>query len=482
MKFKKIVALAACAVLTTTTILTGCGKSTATSGKNGDVTTLTWYSIGGEPKDLKMVQDKANEYLEEKINVNLDMKFIDFGDYNQKMSVVINSGEDYDLAFTCSWAGDYLGNARKGAFLELDPYLDNQGKEMKAEIDQRFWDGAKIDGKTYAIPNQKELGVAPSWVFTKEYVDKYNIPYQDIHTLEDLEPWLKLIKEKEPNVTPLYITKGFSFTTFFDQLVDPVGIDLNDKDLKIQNMFETPEMKKALETLRKYYKAGYINTDSATAQDDKAQKRFVTKADGQPYADSIWSKNLKYPVVSSTITDTWITNGSTTGSMIAVSKNSKNPEKAVEFLNLLNTDEYLRNLINYGIEDTHYKKTGDNTIELINPDEKRYDVPYFAMGNLFKTYAVGDEPGTKWKEFEAFNDAAKVSPILGFKFDPSKVSTEIAAVNNVLEEFKATIYSGSVDVDEYLGKLNAKLKEQGIDKIITEMQTQVDEWKKTNNK
>ncbi|WP_204595604.1 extracellular solute-binding protein [Clostridium sardiniense] len=482
MKLKKIVALAACAVLTTTTILTGCGKSTETSGKNGDVTTLTWYSIGQEPKDLKLVLDEANKYLEEKINVNLDMKFVDFGDYNQKMSVVINSGEDYDLAFTCSWAGDYLGNARKGAFLELDPYLDNQGKDMKAEIDQRFWDGAKIDGKTYAIPNQKELGVAPSWVFTKEYVDKYNIPYKDIHTLEDLEPWLKVIKEKEPNVTPLYITKGFSFTTFFDQLVDPVGIDLNDKDLKIKNMFETPEMKKALETLRRYYKAGYINTDSATAQDDKAKKRFVTKADGQPYADAIWSKDLKYPVVSSTITDTWITNGSTTGSMIAVSKNSKNPEKAVEFLNLLNTDEYLRNLINYGIEGTHYKKTGDKKIELINPEEKKYDVPYFAMGNLFKTYIVGDEPETKWKEFEAFNDAAKVSPILGFKFNPSKVSTEIAAVNNVLEEFKATIYSGSVDVDEYLGKLNAKLKEQGIDKIITEMQAQVDEWKKTNNK
>jgi len=49
----------------------------------------------------------------------------------------------------------------------------------------------KIDGKTYAVPNQKEIGVAPMWVFTKEYVDKYNIPYQDIHTLEDLVAMVK---------------------------------------------------------------------------------------------------------------------------------------------------------------------------------------------------------------------------------------------------------------------------------------------------
>ncbi|MFR5264806.1 ABC transporter substrate-binding protein [Clostridium sp.] len=479
MKLKKIVSLATCMLLATTTLLTGCGSdSKATASKDG-ITTLKWYTIGGQPKDYDKVIAEANKYLGEKIGVNLDMKFIDFGDYSQKMSVIVNSGEDYDLAFTCSWAGDYLGNSRKGAFLELDPYLDTLGKEMKAAIDQRFWDGAKIDGKTYAVPTQKELGVSPMWAFTKEYVDKYNIPVNDIHTLEDLEPWLKLIKEKEPDVVPLYITKGFSFTTFFDQLVDPVGISLDDNgELKVKNMFETPEMKKSLETLRKYYKAGYINSDSATTQDDKSVKRFVTKGDGQPYADQIWSETLKYPVVTSTITDTWITNGSTTGSMIAVSANSKNKEKAIEFLNLLNTDKEIRNLLNYGLEGTHYEKIGENKIKLIN--KKGYDVPYFSLGNLFITYVTENEPETKWDEFKKFNDEAKLSPALGFKFNSQKVTTEIAAVNNVLEEFKATLYSGSVDIDDYLGKLNAKLKAQGLDKIIAEMQSQIDAWKASN--
>ena len=65
---------------------------------------------------------------------------------------------------------------------------------------------------------------------------------------------------------------------------------------------------------------------------------------------------------------------------------------------------------------------------------------------------------------------------LGFKFDTSKVTNEIAAINNVIEEFKATIYSGSVDVEEYLNKLNKKLKDQGIDRVIEEMQTQLNSW------
>ena len=478
-KIKKMLALATCAIMTTSAILTGCAKTTSDSGaKGGSPTKLTWYAIGEEPKDLDKVLSEANKYLEEKIDANIDMKFIGFGDYNQKMSVVINSGEDYDLAFTSSWAGDYLGNSRKGAFLALDDNLNSDtGKGLKETVDQRFWEGATVDGNIYAVPNQKELGVAPMWVFTKEYVDKYNIPYQDLHSLEDLEPWLKLIKENEPDVTPLYITKGFSYTVFFDQLVDPVGVEVNDDSITVKNMFETKEMKDTLETLRRYYKAGYINADAATAQDDKAVKRLVTKADGQPYADTLWSKALNYPVVSSPIVDTLITNGSTTGSMIGISSNSKNKDKAFEFLSLLNTDEYLRNLINYGVEGVHYEKVGDQNIKIINPDEKRYDVPYFSLGNLFITYKLEEEPVTKWEEFQDFNDKAKVSPALGFKFDSSSVSTEIAAINNVLEEYKSTLYSGSVDVDEYLGKLNTKLKEQGIDKVIAEMQKQVDAWK-----
>lgn len=476
MKFKKIMSIAMAALIAGG-VLAGCGGSDAKGTSKDGITTLKWYTIGQEPKDLDMVVAEANKYLGEKIGVNIDMNFIDYGDYTQKLGVMINTGENYDLAFTCSWAGDYLGNARKGAFLELDQYLDNQGKDMKAAIDQRFWDGAKVDGKTYAVPNQKEISTAPMWVFTKEYVDKYNIDYTKVKTLEDLEPYLKLIKENEPDVTPLYITKGFSAPQYFDQLVDPVGVEYGQDGFKITNMFETQKMKDTLNTLTRFYNEGYINKDAATAQDDKSVKRFVTKGDGQPYAEVLWSKDLKYDVVATQMMDSYITNASTTGSMIGVSRNSKNPEKAVEFLNLLNTDPYIRNLINYGIEGTHYNKVegSENQIELTDK-AKDYSVGYYTVGNLFITDVLHNEPATKWDEFKTFNDAAKNSPALGFKFDTSTVSTQIAAVNNVLEEFKSTLYSGSVNNAEYVEKLNAKLKEQGLDQIIAEMQKQIDAW------
>ncbi|MHC1750176.1 MAG: ABC transporter substrate-binding protein [Cellulosilyticaceae bacterium] len=496
-KLKKIASLGLTSALVLSTVLTGCGgkgndtpktsdtpKTTETATKTetpdvkdkGETVNLVWYQIGGPQKDMPTIVEKANAYIKEKINATIEVKQVDWGDYNQKMSVIINSGEAYDLAFTCSWANDYLANAQKGAFLALDELLPKYGKDMQASIDPKFWEAAKVGGVTYGVPNQKEIGSMPMWVFTKEYVDKYKIPYQDIHSLEDLEPWLKLIKEKEPDVVPLYGTKDYSAPAYFDKLVDPVGIEYGDDSLKVQNLFETEKMKNTLKTMRKYYEAGYINKDAATASDDKAIKRFVTKGDGQPYAEGIWSKDLGYPVVATPIMDTVVTNGSARGSLTAISATSKYPEKAMELLNLVNTDPYLRNLLNYGIEGVHYNKVNDTQIKLTEK-AKDYSVPYWVMGDLFTTYVLESEPKDKWVEFKTFNQSSVEAPTFGFDFNATPVLTEIAGLRNVLDQFGSSLYTGSVDPDEYLPKLNEKLKATGVDKIIVEMQKQVDAWK-----
>lgn len=489
---KGAIALVASAMAAT--VLTGCGKEKGEVNAKGDeVVTLTWYQDGDEQKDLPLVLEKVNEYTTEKIGVKLKINSIAWGDYNQKMQVIINTGDQWDLAFTCAWANDYLQNAQKGAFLELDDYLDTYGKEMKEFIDPRFWDAAKINGVTYGVPSEKEIGSMPMWVFTKEYVDKYNIPYQDLHTLEDLEPWLKVIRENEPGVVPLYLVKDFSAPDHMDKIQNPVGIEYGDESLTVKNLFETEEMADTLRTIRKYYEAGYINKDAATAIDDKSIKRFITKGDGQPYAELIWSKDLGYDVVASPMMDSVITNTSGRGALTAINKNCPYPEKAVELLNLINTDEYLRNLLNYGIEGVHYEKVPlteeemkavegkpyvyDFRIKLNEEHKKDYSVPYWVQGGLFKTYVLVNEPADKWSTFKEFNDASVAAPSFGFDFDTSPVSSEVASFLNIRDEFGPSLYTGSVDPDEYLPLINKKLKSAGIDKVIEEMQKQIDEWK-----
>ena len=69
------------------------------------------------------------------------------------------------------------------------------------------------------------------------------------------------------------------------------------------------------------------------------------------------------------------------------------------------------------------------------------------------------------------------SAVLGFFFDLEPVSTVVAVFVNVMDEFGKSLYTGSVDPDEYLPKLQEKLEATGIDKVIEEMQKQIDEWK-----
>lgn len=475
--------------------LAGCGKSAGTNESGQEIVELTWYQVGDSQKDVQMVMDKVNEYTMEKIGVKLNVISVGWGDYNQKMQVVINTGDKWDMCFTCSWANDYLQNVQKGAFLELDEILTAEGKEMFESIDSRFWEAARVGGKIYGVPSEKEIGSCPMWVFTKEYVDKYNIPYQDIHTLEDLEPWLALIQEKEPDVVPMYLTRDYSAPTYMDKIQDPIGIEYDDDTLTVKNVFETERMKETLNTMRKYYLAGYINKDAATAYDDKAVKRFVTKGDGQPYAELIWGKDLGYEVVASEIMETKVTNASARGAMTAVNKNSEHPEKAVELLNLINTDVYLRNLLNYGIEGVHYEFVDvpademeaakdkpyvlDKKIKQIEETKKDYSVPYWVQGGLFNTYVLDNEPVDKWSTFKEFNDASEEAPSFGFDFNLDPVSTQVAGFRNVLDEFGKSLYTGSVDPEEYLPQLQKKLEATGVQDVIDEMQRQIDEWQAT---
>lgn len=232
-------------------MFTACSGQEVKEEEKKELIRLTWYQIGEKQKDADRVLEKVNAYIGEKIGVELTIRYVGWGDYNEKMQAVINTGDQWDLCFTSSWANDFMQNANKGVYLALDDLI--RDTEMYQNIDPRFWEAATVKGNIYGVPSEKEITNMPMWVFTKEYVDKYNIPYETLHSLEDLEPWLQLIAEKEPDVVPLYATKDYSAPVYMDLIQDPVGIEYSDGSLAVKNIFETEKMQKTLKTMRKYY-------------------------------------------------------------------------------------------------------------------------------------------------------------------------------------------------------------------------------------
>lgn len=461
---------------------TNVNKGSENTGKTEEPVELIWYTIGTPQKDVDKVMEEVSKYTAEKIGATVKMTMLDWGDYDQKMKVLTASGTPMDILFTSSWALDYVQNARKGAFLPIDELLNTHGQDIVKALDPAFLEGSKVDGHNYGIPANKELPALEVWRFNKNLLDKHNLSLDGVNTLESLEPLLKTIKEKESKIVPFAMNKDYLPVVPYDYIIQnlPMAISLDSGDYKVLNVLETPEMKAALTTMHKYYKAGYISPEASTTPSlDDLQKSgnwFLDRVATQPLAENLWTANYGYPVVSTPAGESIVYNWSVMGSLQAISANSKYPEKAMEFLNLLNTDPVLRNMVDSGIEGVHYKKIGDNRMENL-PEGKNYDMPTFSLGNVMLTYLNASDPDDKWDQFKTFNAAGKPAPTLGFNFDSSKVTSELAAIQNVKGEFWSALMTGTVNPDEYLPKAIEKFNAAGLDKIIAEAQRQIDEWK-----
>ena len=165
--------------------------------------------------------------------------------------------------------------------------------------------------------------------------------------------------------------------------------------------------------------------------------------------------------------------------MWSIPVNSKNPEKAMQFLNLLYSDPEVVNMLDWGIEGTHYVKVSDHVIDY--PSGKTAaNVGYsgfgWMWGDQFLSYVLSTDDPNIWDEMKKFNDGAVKSKAMGFIFDASSVTTEIAAVTNVYEQYRMSLETGTTDPATELPKFIAALKDAGIDKIIAEKQKQLDAW------
>ncbi|MEK4437945.1 MULTISPECIES: ABC transporter substrate-binding protein [Paenibacillus] len=488
LKKRKSFSLVLALLMAVTLVLSACGGSESASESGGagdDSVELIWYTIGTPQKDVNKVMEEVSKYTKEKINATVTMKMVDWGDYPQKMQVNVASGEPMDILFTSSGGFDYVQNARKGAFLELDELLPKYGKDLMDTIDPAFLSGSKVDGHNYGIPANKELPQQEVWRFNKTLLDKYNLDISNIRTLDSLEPLLKTIKENEPSVTPFAMDKNYVPYVPYDYVIQnlPMAIKLDTTDYKLVNILETPEMKEALTTMNKYYKAGYVSAEAATTGSTNdlttSGNWFLDRAQTQPLADNQWSASYGYPVVSTPASDAIITNTSVQGSIMAISANSEYPEKAMEFLNLLNTDPVLRNMVDSGIEGTHYKKVDDTHMENL-AESKNYDMPSYSLGNNMLLYLNNNDPDNKWDEFKKFNAEGVNSPILSFNFDASNVSAELTAVQNVKEQYWAALMTGTLDPATNLDQVIEKFNQAGLEKVMAEAQSQLDAWRAEN--
>jgi putative aldouronate transport system substrate-binding protein len=490
MKMKKTMLLLLSVVLLTLPLSAGGGKQGGGSAGSGPVE-LVWYVAGSGPQaDTPAVLAEVNKYLAEKLNCTLKIIETDFGSFSQKMQMVIASQEPFDICYTAHWVNNYYSNISKNAFLELDELLPRYGPELWALLPPNGWEAAKINGRIYGIPNLQIWAMTNVMVFETAYLEKYNIPPASIKTLGDVENLMALIKRDNPNMYPLGADVGgvLDYLTFlmgYDELAGrhiPGVVLLDDNNLRVINQFELPQVQDLYRLTREWNRKGYIRPDVATISEltpELMAGRHAISFTGTMKPGNDVMEKIRHggrDVVSLPLTPSWQTTSGITATLNAISRTSKNPEKAVQFLNLVNTDKYLYNLITQGIEGKHYTKIDANFIRPI-PNSGYAPNADWMYGNQFLAYFKEGQNITDWEDTMALNRNARPSPALGFAFDSTPVQTELASVSAVVKEYELSLSTGAVDPARTLPEFLDKLKGAGSQRIINEVQKQLDAWK-----
>ena len=190
------------------------------------------------------------------------------------------------------------------------------------------------------------------------------------------------------------------------------------------------------------------------------------------------------PGVGVSKTRTVIKAGAGPNAAVAVNSQSENIEKAVELIELLNTNDELYMLITQGEEGVDYVFDEEGTYSLVdgkyNFNYNEWQIGQSYSPDFTRALYSRNEAGDKQKEsqsivFEA-DKTADVSPLTGFVFDSTNVKTQIANCTSIITEMVPALSSGSVDPETKVPEFIERFKQAGADDIIAEKQAQLDEF------
>ena len=368
----------------------------------------------------------------------------------------------------------------------LDEQISTTGRKLNDYISSALLGGAKIDGSTYAIPNNIQIGEYTYMLIDRDLFDGFYYNYEDIDDLIDCKHFLADVMESDPSILPI----DSSFDECMSQFVwywnidwvenddgtftydiddsnkfsvlgtvygDPAKAGRGSLELAFTSLFAQESYREIFLTLKEYEWNNYFvkeNDDRTNAaisfvNGDYSIKKETLENDGV-YTDEngkeYYAVVVKYPEADE---------ASLYGNMYAVSSNSKNVLGCMQVLTLLNTNSQLRNILQYGVENVDYVIDEDTQmlqrIDHIDRKTKAnlgkvYEMKLERTGNCFIAHPEEGFPADYWENSKKQNNEALINPLLGFDF------------NRELAEFDAKL-------DEYLmGNVNI-LTEQTLSKI-----------------
>ncbi|MCL1987124.1 MAG: ABC transporter substrate-binding protein [Firmicutes bacterium] len=525
---KKFLAISLLAVMFAITACSGDGGTASTGGGTSQAGTASETAAGGDSADNNQglpdanltvyfmgatvasdteVVAAANARLAE-MGYNITITPI-WGDWaaGTPIQMALDTGDNsVDIVFTSSWAVNYVPNANRGNFVRLDNpdnnLLERFGQDVRAEIPEFLWQGFMTEGTQghglYAVPGHKDYAQMYTWDVNAELLDELGFPFDsfdwsyatifDPRLVEAMEAFLVARPGYYPfQIGPEGFARSLSNSDYditglgiFHFGFDPVNPALPERPEVITTL-ENPDYIRLLETFYDFFNRGFINPSvSIPGEADAANSAAIDSGNylissmayaygHEEFAQQQRGIDSRFPPMSAPIISTI----SVQGSGYAISIYSQQQEQAMRFLNAFYTDSELATILTYGVEGLHFERNADGTITLDQDMRSQFAPWRNGTGNIFILPPLDVEGPDFYERFRAYNEAGTPTAFLGFVFDETPVTNEMAALRNVVAEFSPSVTTGSVDpatqVPAYLERLNAN----GLQRVHDELNRQL---------
>ncbi len=494
--------------------MTACGKSADKNGETGAQATkapstdgqteslinfdeepyevaIENVTLGQEYADTAAVEAAINAITVPAINCKVKIVNYHIADHATKVSLAVAGGDKLDLINTgLTTALSTL--VSDGVVIALDELLAERGQELLAKAGNLVR-ATTVGGEVFAVPASLYPSRANGIGYNQQMADEYGITIPENVTLEQLTAIGAKLKAANPD---LYLnTQGdgslTSLNIYYD--LEAFGGDLNYgvifdplNSTSIVNAYESEQYKEYCKVFKNWKDLGYIPADSLTngqnGQDvfNAGQTLYQWISVSPTSEQVVAGKGLSFTETLVPITPNELSTAAVQEFAWGITSSCDRPDKAMDFLNFLYTNAEVANLLQYGIEGTHYVKVSDNIItypEGVNPMNIGYGRIFTQFGDTLQQFQLAPATESYYDDLKAFAAEAKPTKTLGYVFNTDNVATEIAAVASVVSEYRPVLETGMSDnVDATLAEFNSALKDAGIDKIISENQAQLDAW------
>jgi len=249
-------------------LLTGCVASTSKQGEvaNSSQNATTGNDVAAKKQDFGTVKiimgdgyskgtevEKVAEHIKEKSGVKIEPVYSD--GTTDKFTLMIAASEDIDMVMASPI--NFNTYVKNGSIMSIDGLLEKYGHNLKRMVYANLWGWCKIDGKTYAVPNESTL-VPYTVQIRKDWLSKLSVPTPQ--TMDEFRNIMIRFKD-EYNTNPLLMETGFEQSIAGSYL--PMGYSWwksNDGTYLPPEMH--PEYVDLLKEMNSWYKEGIIHPEN----------------------------------------------------------------------------------------------------------------------------------------------------------------------------------------------------------------------------